>query len=41
MVQCLDDQSTATYCATLAPNGHLHFGVGDMDINSSFDIDTV
>ncbi|GFS26105.1 pseudouridine-metabolizing bifunctional protein C1861.05-like [Elysia marginata] len=41
MVQCLDDQSTATYCPVLRQDGHLLFGVGDMDINTAFNTDAV
>ncbi|GFN86597.1 pseudouridine-5'-phosphate glycosidase [Plakobranchus ocellatus] len=40
LVQHLD-HSSATYCPVLRQDGHLLFGVGDMDINSAFDVDKV
>ncbi|RUS74327.1 hypothetical protein EGW08_017918, partial [Elysia chlorotica] len=41
MVQSLDDQSTAAYCPVLRDDGHLLFGIGDMEINAAFDADKV
>lgn len=41
LVQRLDDQWTARYCVILRHDGHILFGVGDMDINTAFDADAV
>jgi pseudouridine-5'-phosphate glycosidase/pseudouridine kinase len=33
-IEVVKNASTATYCLTLTPNGHLDLGIGDMDIHN-------